>query len=356
MDDYIDARFERVEKALASLVESVSKYHPYAKQAIDLQDADKELSKSLEQVQQHQNNHLRLQQLRATSSALDAQIRETLSTLASTRRDITTTHITVHGDQEHFPIKYEELLNYARRISKTTLPPAGVTNGVIFDAAPVVDEAAASNALNGLQSTATSAAPTPSGAPTPGAPTPGAGTPAAPTPTAQQFADPTALNGVTSQPPGDPATSVNDHAGSDTPQPISTALPEGLRDHLDTNHGTIFIPWPNEYQIGGGALAACQDLAERGIDPKGYDPVAVAAEAKRRDEEDKAAKAELERRKAEETRRKREEWEANQRRRAAEEAQKQESAGPSGASPAAPASKSAQFQFTSMDMDDDDDE
>lgn len=49
MDDYIDARFERVEKALASLVESVSKYHPYARQADDLQDADRELSEGLKE-------------------------------------------------------------------------------------------------------------------------------------------------------------------------------------------------------------------------------------------------------------------------------------------------------------------
>ncbi|KAG7113754.1 Mediator of RNA polymerase II transcription subunit 4 like protein [Verticillium longisporum] len=352
MDEFIDARFERVEKALASLVESVSKYHPYAKQALDLQEADKELSQGLELVQQHQNNHLRLQELRTTSSALDAQIRETLSTLASTRRDITTTHITVHGDEDHYPIKYEELLNYARRISKTTLPPAGVTNGVTFEPAASEDPPAGA-VTNGVQSAVTSAAPTPSGAPTPGAPTPGAQTPAAPTPTAQQLPDPSSgPNGATSQPPEQPGAAPGDNP-SGAPLGITTALPSGLRDHLDANHGTIFLPWPNEYQIGGGALAACQDLSERGIDPRGYDPVAVAAEAKRREEEDKAAKAELERRKAEETRRKREEWEANQRRRAAEAAQKPE---PSATSPAPAAGKNAQFQFTSMDMDDDDDD
>ncbi|KAM0286513.1 hypothetical protein ACHAQH_000941 [Verticillium albo-atrum] len=353
MDEFIDARFERVERALASLVESVSKYHPYAKQALDLQDADKELSQGLELVQQHQNNHLRLQELRSISAVLDAQIRETLTTLASTRRDITTTHITVHGDEDHYPIKYEELLNYARRISKTTLPPAGVTNGVVFETAAASEELPATTAINGVQSAVTSAAPTPSGAPTPGAPTPGAPTPgaqtpAAPTPTPHQLAETPGPNGATSQPPEHPA---GDPSG--TPLAISTALPTGLRDHLDANHGTIFLPWPNEYQIGGGALAACQDLSERGIDPRGYDPVAVAAEAQRREEEDKAAKAEMERRKAEETRRKREEWEANQRRRAAEAAQKQE---PSGTSPVVNAAKNAQFQFTSMDMDDDDED
>lgn len=49
MDTFIDVRFERVEKALASLIESVSKYHPYAKQAIDLQQADHHLAEGLEE-------------------------------------------------------------------------------------------------------------------------------------------------------------------------------------------------------------------------------------------------------------------------------------------------------------------
>ncbi|KAJ0157214.1 Mediator of RNA polymerase II transcription subunit 4, partial [Colletotrichum tanaceti] len=122
MDKLIDARFDRVEKALASLIESVSKYHPHAKQASDLHEADNDLAKGLNEVQTHQNNNLLLRQLRATTASLDTQIRETLQSLATTRKDITTTQITVHPDGHKYPIKYDELLNYARRISKTTLP------------------------------------------------------------------------------------------------------------------------------------------------------------------------------------------------------------------------------------------
>jgi hypothetical protein len=47
MDTFIDARFERVEKALASLIDSVAKYHPYTKQATDLQQADRQLAEGL---------------------------------------------------------------------------------------------------------------------------------------------------------------------------------------------------------------------------------------------------------------------------------------------------------------------
>lgn len=49
MDKVIDARFERVEKALASLIESVSKYHPNAKQALDLHEADNDLARGLDE-------------------------------------------------------------------------------------------------------------------------------------------------------------------------------------------------------------------------------------------------------------------------------------------------------------------
>lgn len=47
MDKFIDARFERLEKALASLIDSVTKYHPSVSLAEDLQAADNELTKGL---------------------------------------------------------------------------------------------------------------------------------------------------------------------------------------------------------------------------------------------------------------------------------------------------------------------
>lgn len=49
MDKYIDSRFERLEKALASLIDSVTKYHPSIIQAEELKAADADLSKGLEQ-------------------------------------------------------------------------------------------------------------------------------------------------------------------------------------------------------------------------------------------------------------------------------------------------------------------
>lgn len=45
----MDSRFDRVEKALAALIDSISKYNPSSAQANDLAAADKELSKGLEE-------------------------------------------------------------------------------------------------------------------------------------------------------------------------------------------------------------------------------------------------------------------------------------------------------------------
>jgi hypothetical protein len=49
MDKYIDSRFERVEKALTTLIDSISKYNPSAAQARDLTAADAELGAGLEE-------------------------------------------------------------------------------------------------------------------------------------------------------------------------------------------------------------------------------------------------------------------------------------------------------------------
>jgi hypothetical protein len=49
MDKYIDGRFERLEKALANLIDSVTKYHPSIQQGDELNAADQELSKGLEE-------------------------------------------------------------------------------------------------------------------------------------------------------------------------------------------------------------------------------------------------------------------------------------------------------------------
>jgi len=131
MDKYLDARFERVERALSTLIDSLSKYNPSEKLAEDLILADSELVHSLSLLEQHQNNQQRIEALRAQTSALDAQTKEIIGSLWAMRKEVKNTQTTSYpAAGAKFPFTTMELLNYARRISRNTLPPPGVTNGV----------------------------------------------------------------------------------------------------------------------------------------------------------------------------------------------------------------------------------
>ena len=321
MDKYIDSRFERLEKALSSLIDSVTKYHPSTVQAEELRAADDELSKGLVQgmldwlliplfvanigpVQVHQNNLLRIQKLRDESTALDAQIRDTLSTLASTRKDIVSTHTTTYPSEPNYPIAYQALLSYARRISKTTMPPEATVEAV----------------------------------PPPEQPQ------SAVTPSAPSLPQTPAVNGATQQ---------------------NTSLPEGMSQFLNPLSGQLFFPWPLEDKIRSGSLASYQVIAEQGIDPKGYDP-AMEEERKRKEEEERKEREEREKAEREEQERKlREERERARIEREKQREKEQDTwrrgsvAGqPDGAAARnpGPAAKK-QFQFTNLDdLDDDDDE
>lgn len=275
-------------------------------------------------MQTHQNNHLKIQQLRQLSTSLDTQIRETLTSLATTRKDIVTTQVTVYPSEPNYPIVYEELLSYARRISKTSMPPSAI--------------------LNALASTTQE-----SQTPLPDSQTQAGMTPSAQTPNPTQ--SPAPANGV---------------LPTQTSQ--LTSLPENMSQFLNPLSGQLFFPWPLEDKIRSGALASNQILLEQGIDPKGYDPVAEE-ERKRKEEEERKEKEEKEKQeRAERERERRQELERLRKedllRREKEQAafrRASTAAGISGdAAVTAPPSarpEKKQFQFTNLDdLDDDDDE
>lgn len=273
--------------------------------------------------------------MRKSSAALDAQIRETLTTLAATRKDIVTTHTTTYPKDPNYSVAYEELLSYARRISKTTLPPAATLQA----ASPRPDTQASQTPVPDTQASA--------------APTPSAVTPSQPH-------SPAILNG-TVQPSSEQPT-------QQTTTSVNTGLPEGMSQWLNPLSGQLFFPWPLEDKIRSGALASNQMLAEQGIDPKGYDPV-EEEERKRKEEEERKEREEKEKLEREERERKlREERERVRQERERQLEKQQEEwrrasvvGGPSGAPGAnrgtsGPGEKK-QFQFTSLDdLDDDDDD
>ncbi|KAH8680820.1 vitamin-D-receptor interacting mediator subunit 4-domain-containing protein [Xylariales sp. PMI_506] len=342
MDRQISARFERIEKALANLIDSISKYNPSAYQGTELLVAETELSKGLEELQVHQQNHARIQRLRNTTNNLDGQIKETLTSLAQTRKELVATSATIFPDGPNYPIKYDELLAYARRISKTTLPTAAVLNS----------ETNSNTQTSQAAPAASDALPKPDGGTETAATTPGSGTP----------------NGVASAAGGATPAALNGALESSSQRTADTSLPEQLTVHLNPLANAEFIPWPTEDHVRQGALANLAYLNERGINPEGYDPAEEEARKKREEEEAKAREEQERQEREEKERRYREQAE-----RARQEREKQRekeegdawrrgsvsqggpSAGAGVAPPSAGAGEKKQFQFMGGDDDDDSD-
>ncbi|KAK8050939.1 hypothetical protein PG993_002324 [Apiospora rasikravindrae] len=317
MDKVIDVRFERMEKALANLVDSIAKYTPSTHAATELNAASADLAQGLEELQTHQRNHARIQQLRGVSAGLDGQIKDTLMQLAQARKELTGTSTTTFPDKGTYPINYTELLNYGRHIAKTTVPPSGVAN-----APPPNGSAPPTQPESAVES----AAATPGGTP----------------------------NGVASAPNG----ALDQLSG----QQNTTALPDHIQDSLNPLANAIFVPWPSEAHIRNGALAQLDFLSSRGIDPQGYDPDEEEAQKKRKEEEERAREEQERLEREEKERRIREQMElarAEREKAREKEAAEREARGDTSHDAAAAAAgssdggnKQAQFQF----LQDDDDE
>lgn len=294
-------------------------------------------------VETHQTNYQRIQDLRARTTKNDNQIKDTLRLLADTRKELMNASATEFPDGPNYKIQYDELLSYARRISKTTIPPVGALNAI----STIADSTQQSK---GETSATTETAAT----------TPAGGTPnAAPTP------QPMSMSMST------PVMNGNGTSSFDASQQTnnSTSLPEPLAAFLNPHSQYTFVPWPTEEQVRQGSVAALAYLAEQGVEVEGYDPEAEKARKEREEEERKQAeereRAEREEREHRfreeqariraERERVREEEEA-ERRRASSAAGGAGPSAASGAGPApAPAPPKAQFQFMGDEDDDDDD-
>ncbi|KAK0643884.1 vitamin-D-receptor interacting mediator subunit 4-domain-containing protein [Cercophora newfieldiana] len=321
MEKHLDARFERVEKALTTLIDSIAKYNPSEKLAEDLTTADKNLLTGLRSLEHHQNNSARIEALRQETAALDTQTKDIISTLWSMRKEVkNTTTTTYPAASPKYQFTTSDLLSYARRISRNTLPPPGVTNGLDFGASPPPQE------LPAPEEAGRSAAQTPNASFNNGVGTPAA----APTPSA---------NGEVL-------------ASQATVTSTATELPMHLKPVVNPSEGTVFYAWPIEGDVRGGGLAGYQQLFDTGIDPKGYDPEEVE---RRKKEEEQAKKEEEERARLEREeadRRMRQERERMARERERDRQLEAERRG-SVAGGSRPQQKQ---QFAFLDLDDDDDD
>ncbi|KAK0704269.1 vitamin-D-receptor interacting mediator subunit 4-domain-containing protein [Apiosordaria backusii] len=335
MDKKLDASFERVEKALAVLIDSMSKYTPSEKAANGVVKAQRELFLGLEELEIHQRNVARIRQLEQETEALDAQTKQTISALWEMRKELVAVAPTkfTPTKEEKYPFTTQQLLDYARRISRNTLPPPGVTNGVdLSPAAPTTPDDQSAGGPNG------------------------------------SFAN--SIGGGGGSDPGTaastPAPGVQDSFVSQAPSQSltgATELPVHLKPAVNPLENAPFFTFPTIDRIRSGALAQYQDLVNRGIDPKIYDPEEEERRLKQEEQERKEAEERARQEMEEQERRMREERERMARERElARQQQQQEGGIDRRGSVLAPGQgggqpgRSAPKQFTFLDEDDDDDE
>lgn len=231
MNNIIQAQLDSVETALNTLIDSIASYNPSIPAANALLAADDDLNKGLKQcirkpsgsamrhhlrlvhsdisvVSTHQRNHARILSLRATIDQQNTSITDTLTTLASTRADLLSTPSSLpQKDARNVP--YNELLDYAKRISRYTVPPT-------FRPALPPAQPALPPAVNG-----------------------------------DTVAVEEGVEDVQEQKEGRGTASLEDIE----------------RKWLDPLTQIPFVPWVNEETIKRGALAEIQNMVERGDDP-----------------------------------------------------------------------------------------
>ncbi|KZF25185.1 hypothetical protein L228DRAFT_236305 [Xylona heveae TC161] len=274
MDTILEEDFQRVELTLNALIDSITSYNPSPSAAFDLLSADDELSKDLETLSTHQANHARILSLRNTSAALDTLIKNSLMLLADTRKELLSTPATKATPLSR-DVSYAELLAYAKRISKFTVPPTGWLG---FGGAPLGQPTEVANPEDQKQVDATEAnAPALAN----GIAAPAAGTPAA-----------------ANQPSGEEGQAKAQNLGIGV-----SSLEKSETQWLNPSAQVPFAPWPGEEVIRRGALAQIQVMLEQGNDPASVADPATEARIKE-EEESKREKEKKDQEEKEDRRRK----------------------------------------------------
>ncbi|KAF2703157.1 hypothetical protein K504DRAFT_351938, partial [Pleomassaria siparia CBS 279.74] len=257
MDSVLLLQFQRVEAALSTLIESIASYNPSPQAALDLVAADDELSHGLDQLARHQANHSRILALRAQDQALESQLKSGIATLAQLRHELYDTPATTFS-QNSRPVPFDELLQFAKNISKFTVPPTYRERIPKGESETVKDsEKANENAGSGPVSSN------------------GLGTPA-------NTIAPPAIDAPTTEEGKETAAQADEAAPKDASQKDQEWLEQLRANKL------VWYPWPDDHKIRGGNLMAIQHLLDQGKRPEDINIFDEAEEEKKRaDEEEK---------------------------------------------------------------------
>ncbi|KAL9078871.1 MAG: hypothetical protein Q9157_002207 [Trypethelium eluteriae] len=262
MDQKIQDQFTRVENALNTLLDSITSYNPSPAAAIDLVGADDELSEGLSQLAAHQANYAHICQLRTESQRLDDQTKHTMSILANLRKELLATPATVFPGSQ-YEVNYNDLLSYAKRISRFTVPPT-------YRPRAPWDRKASAKKAELCESPD------------------------------QQMPDADSTSPVGGEAVKERGPFLSTGAEQEQLGIGLRDLNESTRDWLDPLAKLPFVPWPKDDDIRSGGLATVQYLVETGKDPT-TDPKREEQEAEERrreeEEEDKKRHREMSERK-----------------------------------------------------------
>ena len=168
----------------------------------------------------HQQNYLRIQELRRTSDSLDETIKNTIRLLADARRDIASIP-SIDTSADRREVDVNELLSYAKYIAPTTVPPTYRK--------PVKDDSQSQSKATEPQDTT-------------------------------QIANGLSTPPQTTADDVNPAFIKSENIGLQSMEERDKAwlLPDP----------DVFQPWPTQDVMNSGALGDIQRMLERGEDPK----------------------------------------------------------------------------------------
>ena len=202
-------------------------------------------------VARHQANHARIQALRAEADALEEQLKSSVAALAGLRKELSETPATVFPEDSR-PVPFDELLSYAKSISRYTVPPTFRER--VPDAEDETDKdkdaiegAASAPATNGLNTPTTAVAPV--------------------------------------EPPRDGAEASKDGEDPDITTPELTAQEEEWLKKLKDS-GFAWYPWPDEHKIRRGNLWKVYHYREQGRNLDDFDIEAYEEEEKKKFSDD----------------------------------------------------------------------
>lgn len=171
---------------------------------------------------EHQANHARILHLRQTADALDAQIKSSISLLAETRKELLSTATDDSPTARDVP--FDELLAYAKRISRFTLPPS-------YRPPPKKAEDTPKPSVEAEDAVMSS-------------------------------------GGADTASPSAAETFVKTQESDLAPEGTAyAALTDAQKEWLDQMAKAPFIPWPNEEDMKLGGLASVQQILREGRDP-----------------------------------------------------------------------------------------